>query len=178
VNGGLLIASVTTTLRNSLADWLAANPGGLLSRQVEISTLPPTRDVSGRAGGPVIAHLYLRSVAPRRDLHQAPGGAAGAHDAASADRDRFDGIELGYLVGVMPIQELDTEIVLGAALDWIRNSPVMTLEAVAPVTGAAVDSWRLRVLLEELSTEEMAAMSRAVEGACRVHVAIRVQLVR
>jgi hypothetical protein len=88
------------------------------------------------------------------------------------------GLELDYLIGATSTREFDRELVLGAALDWAHQNPVMTVQVPAPDSGAAPDSRQLRITLKDLATESLAALCSAIEGRYQAHLAINVQVLR
>ncbi len=172
---GLVVATVTRTLRDSLSGWLNASPGDVARRPVSISALPPEPSTTRASNGEVTAHLYLYRIGLLAELRRNLPVRAPERGMPAPDK---PGVELDYLIEATPAREFDTELVLGAALDWVHQNSVMNVQVPASEPGATRQSWQLRITPKHLAAEALAALCSAIEGRYRAHLAIEVQVVR
>ncbi len=147
----LSIAAVTAVLKNLLGNGLVASAGSTGIGDVNITALPPDRLTTG-ADERSQLNIFMYRVAPfafiadrasfaRRGL--APRDSASSPPLA---------VELSYLLTACGAEEFHAEILLGAAMQLLHHTPVLTPE-------------KIRAALDNLSPKKSKAQSHPVQAA-------------
>ena len=189
------IAAVTATLRDLLNDGIVRDSlSGLLGSQVTASATAPDRVVpEGGGGEPTRLNLFLHRISAntgwRNEGLPARDG-SGRQRLANAPL----AIDLHYLLSAYGPGELHPEILLGHAMLWLHERPVLTREAiraaltppVPPGTSferalaeCALDDQIELVKLtpEYLDAEEMSRLWTATQSQMRSSAAYRATVV-
>ncbi len=188
------LAAVTATLRELLNDGIVEhNLNGILSSLVGVSALPPDRVIPASGVEPTQLNLFLHRVSanpgwrneglPARDV-------SGRHRLANAPL----ALDLHYLLSAYGAGELHAEILLGYAMQWLHERPVLTREAIqaaltpsplpgTPLERALADSGLadqvdlVKITPEYLDTEEMSKLWTATQSHLRPTAAYRATVV-
>jgi hypothetical protein len=190
-SNALTMAAVTVMLKDLLSNGLVEH--GVLATlgDVPVTALPPDRVPIGDEERPQL-NLYLYRVTPRAarltPIHT-NGTGPGQHPLPTLD--------LHYLLVAYGAQDLQAEILLGSAIELLRDHPVVSHEvlraALAAGTSAALSSPtraalaraapgfaavdRIEISPEYLSTEETTKLWSALQAHFRASVAYRVVVV-
>ncbi len=188
------LAAVTATLRELLNDGIVEhNLNGILSSLVGVSALPPDRVIPASGVEPTQLNLFLHRVSanpgwrneglPARDV-------SGRHRLANAPL----ALDLHYLLSAYGAGELHAEILLGYAMQWLHERPVLKREAIqaaltpsplpgTPLERALADSGLadqielVKITPEYLDTEEMSKLWTATQSHLRPTAAYRATVV-
>ena len=197
MSSALALASVTAVLKTLLENGLADR--GVTSEigsDATVSALPPDRVTSG-ADEHAQLNLFLYHVTPHTGLRN--GGAAGGNGGSGGNGARTLALDLHYLLTAYGAQDLQTEILLGHALQLLHERPVVeresiraTLEAVshsrdrrvvAPTLAALAASdvadrvERLKIEPEFLNADEMSKLWSALQAKYRPSATYKVSAV-
>jgi hypothetical protein len=188
------IAAVTATLRELLNDGIVEhNLNGILSCLVGVSTLPPDRVIPASGVEPTQLNLFLHRVSanPGWRNEGLPGrDASGRNRLSNAPL----ALDLHYLLSAYGAGELHAEVLLGYAMQWLHERPVLTREAIqaaltpSPLPGTPLqraladcglaDQIELVKLTPEfLDTEEMSKLWTAAQSHLRPTAAFRATVV-
>lgn len=154
----LAIASVTAILRDLLNNGLIDhNVSKVLESDVLVTSLPPDRIDTTASAQSSQLNVFLYHVAPNVAWRNAK------LPSRDSDGNRISNpplaLDLHYLVTAYGVQELDSEILLGYAMQLLHETPILTRGAIrrslAPpsIVGTAGD---LPARLRELATSELA----------------------
>lgn len=184
-----VIATVTAALRTLIHDDLDAR--GLVAAlgPIAVSALPPDRVLVEGGGGVSRLDLVLYRVMP----DSTPRSAAPVRGGAPHEPPPL-ALELGYLLAARGVHELDAELLLGCALQFVHETPVLThemmhgalrpdggqppaLPLLAPRPGDAPIE-PLRLVHEALTLEELTGLWTAMHMPCSPAAALRVSGVR
>lgn len=186
-SGALALASVTAVLKSLLENGLANRAvTSELGGETSVSALPPDRVAIGAEERPQL-NLFLYHVTPHTGLPAADGGAAPLS------------LELHYLLTAYGAQDLQTEILLGHALQLLHERPALArpaireaLAAVSSSAGGRVVSpalaalarsnlaervERIRITPEFLSAEDMSKLWSSLQARYRPSVTFKVAAV-
>lgn len=124
------IAAVTATLRDMLSDGLVEhNLSGLLGASVNVTAMPPDRVVPEGSAEPSRLNLFLHRVSPNsgwRNEGLPSRDASGRHRLSNAPL----AIDLHFLLAAYGASELHAETLLGYAMQWLHETPVLTRDAI------------------------------------------------
>lgn len=152
------IASVTAVLRDLLQDGLVDHHvSKVLESDIPVTSLPPDRiDTSGAAQNPQL-NVFLYHVSENvalRNARRAP---------SDNDVDRISrpplALDLHYLITAYGVQELDSEILLGYAMQLLHETPILTPAAVRrslPPPSIAGTAGDLTARVRALATSRLA----------------------
>ncbi len=154
----LAIASVTAVLRDLLNNGLIDhNVSKVLESDITVTSLPPDRIDTTVAAQNSQLNVFLYHVSPNVAWRNAK------LPSRDSDGNRISNpplaLDLHYLITAYGVQELDSEILLGYAMQLLHETPILTRAAVrrslAPpsIVGTAGD---LPARLRELATSELA----------------------
>jgi hypothetical protein len=154
----LAIASVTAVLRDLLNNGLIDhNVSKVLESDVVVTSLPPDRiDTSSSAQASQL-NVFLYHVSPNVAWRNAKLPSRDSDGARISNPPLA--LDLHYLITAYGVQELDSEILLGYAMQLLHETPVLTRAAIrrslAPpsIIGTAGN---LPARLRELATSELA----------------------
>jgi hypothetical protein len=158
VSTALAIASVTAVLRDLLNNGLIDhNVSKVLESDITVTSLPPDRIDTTVAAQNSQLNVFLYHVAPNVAWRNA------RLPSRDSDGNRISNpplaLDLHYLITAYGVQELDSEILLGYAMQLLHETPILTRAAVrrslAPpsIVGTAGN---LPARLRELATSELA----------------------
>jgi hypothetical protein len=188
------IASVTATLRDLLSDGIVNhNVSGILGSTVMVSVLPPDRVVPASGVEPSQLNLFMHRVSANagwRNEGLPARDASGRQRLANAPL----AIDLHYLLSAYSAGDLHAEILLGYAMQWLHERPVLTREAIqaaltpsplpgTPLEQALADSGLadqielVKITPEHLDTEEMSKLWTATQSHLRPTAAYRATVV-
>ncbi len=183
----LAIAGVTAVLRDLLNDGLINhNVSGLLGSTVTVSALPPDRVVTVNGTERTQLNLFLHQVTFNTGWrnHALP-----SRDGSGMQRLSNPplALDLHYLLSAYSAEELGSEILLGYAMQLLREGPVLDRRAIttALTPSPAVDTtWppalralaecgladqveQIKLVPDPLSSEEMSKLWTAVQSHYR-----------
>ena len=188
------IAAVTATLRDVLSDGIVEhNLSGILSSSVSVSVLPPDRVIPASGVEPSQLNLFLHRVSANagwRNEGLPARDASGRQRLANAPL----AIDLHYLLSAYGAGDLHAEILLGYAMQWLHERPVLTRDAIqaaltpsplpgTPLERALADSGLadqielVKITPEYLDTEEMSRLWTATQSHLRPTAAYRATVV-
>jgi len=188
------IAAVTATLRELLNDGIVEhNLNGILSSLVGVSTVPPDRVIPAGGVEPTQLNLFLHRVSANAGWRNEglPGrDASGRQRLANAPL----ALDLHYLLSAYGAGELHAEVLLGYAMQWLHERPVLTRESIqtaltpsplpgTPLERALADSGLadqielIKITPEYLDTEEMSKLWTATQSHLRPTAAYRATVV-
>jgi hypothetical protein len=153
VSSALALASVTAVLKDLLENGLASR--GVTSkvgRESAVSALPPDRLASG-ADERVQLNLFLYLVSPHTAL---PSNGHGTHRGALA-------LDLHYLLTAYGQQDLQTEILLGHALQVLQETPVLERERIRSTLKSLTQSRDRRVVSPQVAALASSTLADEVE---------------
>lgn len=177
------IAAVTAVVRDLLDEGIVShNLSGLLGSTVSVSVLPPDRVVPASGAEPSQLNLFLHRVSPNQGWRNEglpsrdPSGRRVAGPPLA--------IDLHYLLSAYAGDDLHAEILLGHAMQWLHESPVLTRDAIraaltpspppgTPLERALQDSGladqieMIKITPEYLDTEEMSKLWTATQSHLR-----------
>jgi hypothetical protein len=188
------IAAVTATLRELLNDGIVEhNLNGILSSMVGVSTVPPDRVIPASGVEPTQLNLFLHRVSANTGWRNEglPGRDASGHQRLSNAPLALD---LHYLLSAYGAGELHAEVLLGYAMQWLHERPVLTRESIraaltpsplpgTPLERALADSGLadqielVKITPEYLDTEEMSKLWTAAQSHLRPTAAYRATVV-
>jgi Pvc16 N-terminal domain len=158
VSTALAIASVTAVLRDLLNNGLIDHDvSNVLESDVTVTSLPPDRiDITPSAQVSQL-NVFLYHVSPNVAWRNA------RLPSRDSDGNRISNpplaLDLHYLITAYGVQELDSEILLGYAMQLLHETPILTRAAIrrslAPpsIVGTGTD---IPARLRELATSELA----------------------
>lgn len=160
-HSALGIASITaifkSLLGNELVRQLADTPIG----DVAVSTLPPDRISVGTEERTQL-NLYLYRVTPNSSWHR-----PGLSDTRKVPADRLPlALDLHYILSAYGEREFQAELLLGYAIQFFHEMPVLTqevLRAVLVSLSSTHDSGGLQSLLKILATSTLAEQLQEVK---------------
>ncbi len=188
------IAAVTATLRELLNDRIVEHGlNGVLSSQVAVSTLPPDRVVPASGVEPTQLNLFLHRITPNpgwRNEGLPTRDTSGRQRLANAPLS----LDLHYLLSAYGTENLNAEVLLGHAMQWLHERPVLTREmiraALTPATppgtlleralaasGLADQIELIKITPELLDTEELSKLWTATQSHLRPTAAYRATVV-
>ena len=188
------IAAVTATLRELLNEGIVEhNLNGILSSLVGVSALPPDRVVPASGVEPTQLNLFLHRVSANTGWRNE---GLPARDASGRQRlsNAPLALDLHYLLSAYGAGELHAEILLGYAMQWLHERPVLTREVIqaaltpspllgTPLERALADSGLadqielVKITPEYLDTEEMSKLWLATLSNLRPTAAYRATVV-
>ena len=154
----LAIASVTAVLRDLLNNGLIDhNVSKVLESDILVTSLPPDRIDTTVAAQNSQVNVFLYHVAPNTAWRNAK------LPSRDSDGNRISNpplaLDLHYLITAYGVQELDSEILLGYAMQLLHETPILTRAAVrrslAPPSIVGTGG-NLPARLRELATSELA----------------------
>jgi hypothetical protein len=188
------VAAVTATLRELLSDGIVEhNVNGMLGSTINVSILPPDRVVPASGVEPSQINLFLHRVSPNTGWRN-----EGLPSRDVSGRQRLSNaplaLDLHYLVTAYSAAELHGEILLGYAMHWLHEMPVLTRDAIrvaltpspppgTPLQRALADSGLadqielLKITPEFLDSEEMSKLWTATQSHLRPTAAYKVTVV-
>lgn len=188
------IAAVTATLTEMLSNGVVDHGlNGLLGTTVGVSTLPPDRVVPEGGAEPSRLNLFLHRVSANPGWRN-----EGLPARDGSGRQRLSNgplaLDLHYLLTAYGAADLHAEVLLGHAMQWLHETPVLTREAIraaltpSPPPGTALeraladsglaDQIELVKLTPEfLDTEEMSKLWTAAQSHLRPSAAYRATVV-
>ncbi len=188
------IAAVTASLRALLNDGIVEhNLNGILSSSVSASVLPPDRVIPASGVEPTQLNLFLHRVSANtgwRNEGLPARDASGHQRLANAPL----ALDLHYLLSAYGAGELHAEILLGYAMQWLHERPVLTREAIqtaltpspspgTPLERALADSGLadqielVKITPESLNSEELSRLWTATQSHMRPTAAYRATVV-
>jgi hypothetical protein len=188
------IAAVTATVRELLNDGIVEhNLSGILSSSVSVSALPPDRVIPASGVEPTQLNLFLHRVSANTGWRNE---GLPARDASGRQRlsNAPLALDLHYLLSAYGASELHGEILLGYAMQWLHERPVLTRDAIqaaltpsplpgTPLERALADAGLadqielVKITPEYLDTEEMSKLWTATQSHLRPTVAYRATVV-
>lgn len=187
MNSALVIASVTTALKNLLNNGLIQELSGLNAGEVTVSTLPPDRVTSG-AEEHAQLNLYLYRLTPNSSWRRSSPIAMRAEPESGT----FLALDLHYLLTAYGEHDIEAGILLGYAIQLLCETPFLTREALitsfainAPkyasgvISTAALDNQpeQIKISPEFLSMEEMSKVWSSLQTRSRLSVTYQVATV-
>jgi hypothetical protein len=145
----LSIAAVTAVLKNLLGNGLVASASSTGIGDVNITALPPDRLTTG-ADERTQLNIFMYRVAPFSTITHRPSFARKEHAPQSSPLPLA--VELSYLLTACGAEEFHAEILLGAAMQLLHQTPVLTPE-------------KIRAALETFSTKKTKVQSHPVKAA-------------
>lgn len=188
------VAAVTATLRDLLNDGIVRhNLSGLLGSTVTASATAPDRVVPEGNVEPTRLNLFLHRISANagwRNEGLPSRDASGRHRLANVPL----AIDLHYLLSAYGPGELHPEILLGHAMLWLQDRPVLTREAIrAALTPSVPPGSSLERALEDcgladqielvkltpeyLDAEEMSKLWTATQSHLRTSAAYRATVI-
>ena len=188
------IAAVTATLRSLLSEGLVEhNLSGVLGSTATVSVLPPDRVVPQNGTEASQLNLFLHRVSANTGWRN-----EGLPSRDASGRNRLSNaplaLDLHYLLSAYSGGDLHAEILLGYAMQWLHESPLLTRGMIrqaltpAPLPGtplerALFDSGLadqvelIKITPEHLDTEEMSKLWTATQSHLRPTAAYRATVV-
>lgn len=188
------IAAVTAILRELLNDGIVEHSlSGILSSLVGVSTMPPDRVIPANGVEPTQLNLFLHRVSANpgwRNEGLPARDASGRQRLANAPLS----LDLHYLLSAYGAGDLHAEVLLGHAMQWLHERPVLTREAIraalmpsplpgTPLQRALADSGLadqielVKITPEYLDTEELSKLWTATQSHLRPTAAYRATVV-
>jgi hypothetical protein len=177
------IAGVTAALRDLLTEGIINhNVSGVLGTTVSVSVLPPDRVVPANGTEPSQLNLFLYQVTPN------PGWRNEGLPSRDAAGRRLTNaplaLNLHYLLSAYSGGDLNAEFLLGYAMQWLHETPVLTremirtaltpsplpgtpLERALEASGLADQVELIKITPEYLNTEEMSKLWTATQSHLR-----------
>ncbi len=196
MSNALAIASVTRVLMDLLNDGLLDNDVSAAVGNVNVTALPPDRVPGGNGTAPTTQlNLFLHQVTPNSGWQNADLPTRDARgDLVQTPRLALD---LHYVLTSYGAAELDSEILLGYAMQLLHENPIISREALrTTLAGGAVDGALLppafqalaasdladqveliKVTPEALSVDDMSKLWTALQAHYRTTTAYRVSVV-
>jgi len=187
MNSALVIASVTTALKNLLNNGLVQELSGANAGEVKVSTLPPDRITSGTEERTQL-NLYMYRVTPNSSWRRGSTMATHMeHEVGS-----FLGLDLHYLLTAYGEHDIEAEVLLGYAIQLLYETPILTREALrtafaltAPkyasgaISTTAFDNQpeQVKISPEFLSMEEMSKLWSSLQARSRPSITYEVATV-
>jgi hypothetical protein len=190
-NSALVIASVTTALKNLLNNGLIHELSGMNAGEVTVSTLPPDR-IAGGAEERAQLNLYLYRVTPNSSWRRASVGGGTSHEGGTSHAATFLALDLHYLLTAYGERDIEAEVLLGYAIQLLYETPILTREALrtafvltAPkyasgaISTTALDNQpeQIKISTEFLSMEEMSKLWSSLQTRSRLSVTYEVATV-
>lgn len=187
MNSALVIASVTAALKNLLNNGLIQEFSGINVGDVTVSTLPPDRVASG-AEEHTQLNLYLYRVTPNSSWRRS--NTMAMHVASESGS--FLALDLHYLLTAYGEHDVEAEILLGYAIQFLYETPMLTREVLrtafalnAPkyvsgvISSAALDNQpeHVKISPEFLSMEEMSKLWSSLQTRSRPSLTYQVETV-
>ena len=185
MSSALAIAGVTAVLRGLLNDGMIThNVSGVIGSTVTVSALPPDRVVPTTGTESTQLNLFLHHVTYNsgwRNYGLPSRDSSGQHRLTNPPL----AVDLHYLLSAYSAVELGGEILLGHAMQWLHDTPVLDRKAIKnvldpslpPPLGSLADCGladqveQIRLAPEVLNTEEMSKLWTAVQSHYRTSVA-------
>ena len=186
-NSALVIASVTTALKNLLNNGLIRELSGMNVGEVTVSTLPPDRIANGTEERAQL-NLYLYRLTPNSSWRRASAVATQAEPEVGS----FLALDLHYLLTAYGENDIEAEVLLGYAIQLLYETPILTREALrtafalaAPkyasgaISTTALDNQpeQVKISTEFLSMEEMSKLWSSLQTRSRLSVTYEVATV-
>jgi len=188
------IAAVTATLSNMLSNGLVEhNLNGLLGATIGVSTLPPDRVVPEGTVEPSRLNLFLHRVSTNAGWRNE---GLPARDASGRQRlsNAPLALDLHYLLTAYGASDLHAETLLGFAMQWLHERPVLARDAIraaltpSPLPGSSLEQALLaagladqielvKITPENLDSEEMSKLWTATLSHLRPSAAYRATVV-
>ncbi len=183
MSNALALAGVTAVLRDMLNEGLIAhNVSGALGTAVTVSVLPPDRVVPAGGVGSTQLNLFLHRVTANagwRNEHLPSRDGSGRNRLSTPPL----ALDLHYLLSAHGIEELQAEILLGYAMQFLHETPVLDRRAITnalhppseigetlpPAMRALSDCGlgeqveQIRITPESLNTEELSKLWTAAQ---------------
>jgi len=194
----LSIAAVTAVLKNLLGNGLVASASSTGIGDVNISALPPDRLATGTDERSQL-NIFMYRVAPFSALTNRPSFDRKERAPQKASSPPPLAVELSYLLTACGAEEFHAEILLGAAMQLLHQTPVLTPDAIRsalenfspkkvkvqaqPVKAALSASQladqlqQIRITPQFLSFEEMSKLWSALQARYRPSVCYQVSAV-
>lgn len=188
------LAAVTACLRNLLSDGLVEhNLSGLLGSTASVSVSPPDRVVPQNGAEASQLNLFLHRVSANQGWRN-----EGLPNRDASGRNRLSNsplaLDLHYLLSAYSSGDLHAEILLGFAMQWLHESPVLTREGIrraltpSPLPGTSLERALfdsgladqielVKITPEYLDTEEMSKLWTATQSHLRPTAAYRATVV-
>jgi hypothetical protein len=184
-NSALVIASVTTALKNLLNNGLIHELSGINAGEVTVSTLPPDRIANG-AEERAQLNLYLYRLTPNSSWRRTSAMQAGPEIGS------FLALDLHYLLTAYGEHDIEAEVLLGYAIQLLYETPILTRDALrtafaltAPkyasgaISTTALDNQpeQVKINPEFLSMEEMSKLWSSLQTRSRLSITYEVATV-
>jgi hypothetical protein len=183
VTTALGIAGVTATLRDLLNEGIVNhNVSGVLGTTVSVSVLPPDRVVPQNGAEASQLNLFLYQVTPNMGWRNEglPSRDASGRRLSNPPL----ALNLHYLLSAYTGGDLNAEFLLGYAMQWLHETPVLTREMIrsaltpSPLPGSPLERALeesgladqielIKVTPEYLNTEEMSKLWTATQSHLR-----------
>ena len=180
---GLGLAAVTATLRELLSDGIIDNNvNGMLGTTVSVSVLPPDKVVPQNGTEAAQLNLFLYQVTANAGWRNE---GLPSRDAASRRLSNPPlALDLHYLLSAYTAGDLNAELLLGYAMHWLHERPVLTRDMIraaltpSPAPGTPLDRALqacgladqvelIKITPEYLNTEEMSKLWTATQSHLR-----------
>jgi hypothetical protein len=186
-NSALVIASVTTALKNLLNNGLIHELSGMNAGEVTVSTLPPDRIANG-AEERAQLNLYLYRLTPNSSWRRTSTVATQKEPEIGS----FLALDLHYLLTAYGENDIEAEVLLGHAIQLLYETPILTREALrtafaltAPkyasgaISTTALDNQpeQVKISTEFLSMEEMSKLWSSLQTRSRLSITYEVATV-
>jgi hypothetical protein len=184
-NSALVIASVTTALKNLLNNGLIRELSGMNAGEVTVSTLPPDRIANG-AEERAQLNLYLYRLTPNSSWRRT------STTQAEPEVGSFLALDLHYLLTAYGEHDIEAEVLLGYAIQLLYETPILTRDALrtaftltAPkyasgaISTTALDNQpeQVKISTEFLSMEEMSKLWSSLQTRSRLSITYEVATV-
>ncbi|WP_077729980.1 DUF4255 domain-containing protein [Methylocaldum sp. 14B] len=184
MSSALAIAGVTAVLRDLLNDGLINhNVGGVIGSSVSVSVGPPDRVVPPNGNEASQLNLFLHQVTPNtgwRNEGLPSRDASGRHRLSNPPL----ALDLHYLISAYSSGDLHAEILLGYAMQFLHETPVLARQAIrnaltpspppgTPLQRALAESAladqieQIKITPAYLNTEEMSKLWTAIQSHYR-----------
>jgi hypothetical protein len=147
----LSIAAVTAVLKNLLGNGLVASASSTGIGDVNITALPPDRLATGTDERSQL-NIFMYRVAPFSALANRPSFVRKEHSSQGTSSPPPLAVELSYLLTACGAEEFHAEILLGAAMQLLHQTPILTPETI-------------RTSLENFSPKKSRVQSQPVKVA-------------
>lgn len=195
MSNGLAIAAITAILKNILEDGLALNSALSSLGNILVTTSPPDQISIGAEGQPQL-NLFLYQVSQNRNAD----GMGHNHQAQPSGVDNPPlAINLHYILTAYASQDFQTELLLGYAMEFMQQKPVLSNAAIQAslnhiaiinrtgLLSQAIASTSVATLAEQLGqvqitpnlfdTEQMSRLWSLLHGSYRPSIAYEVSMV-
>jgi hypothetical protein len=179
----LIIASVTTALKNLLNNGLIHQLSGINTGEVTVSTLPPDRVTHGTEERAQL-NLYLYRLTPNSGWRRPStmGSQAGS----------FLALDLHYLLTAYGEHDVEAEILLGHAIQLFYENPILTRETLRSAFALTAPKYmseavslsvfdhqpeQVKVSTEFLSMEELSKLWSSLQARSRLSMTYQVATV-